>query len=183
MTEEPTKRCSKCGEIKPLSEFYRLGRSPDGRQRWCKPCASAQRQQWYEANPARKSEHDARSYARNRGKRLLQVRHYQQTHPQERAVITNRWRKQHPDEEKSSAARRHARRRGYQDAPVEHVDLRAVFGRYSGRCGICGQPVSWETADFDHIIPLKRGGSHTFDNLQPAHRSCNRKKGDKLPGE
>lgn len=33
------KRCTKCGETKPLEEFNkRSGKSPDGRQYYCKPC-------------------------------------------------------------------------------------------------------------------------------------------------
>jgi hypothetical protein len=32
------KRCTKCGETKPLSEFYRNKRKPDGRHSWCKAC-------------------------------------------------------------------------------------------------------------------------------------------------
>lgn len=34
------KRCGKCNVKKPLDEFYREARSKDGRQRWCKKCAS-----------------------------------------------------------------------------------------------------------------------------------------------
>ena len=33
------KRCSKCGETKPVSEFHVRRRSPDGLQSWCKACA------------------------------------------------------------------------------------------------------------------------------------------------
>ena len=36
--EEPTKRCSKCGEVKPMSEFYKDTRATDGRQSACKHC-------------------------------------------------------------------------------------------------------------------------------------------------
>jgi 5-methylcytosine-specific restriction endonuclease McrA len=31
----------------------------------------------------------------------------------------------------------------------------------------------------DHIIPLARGGSHTWDNVQLAHHLCNSLKGDR----
>lgn len=36
--EEPTKRCSKCGETKPLDDFGINRTSKDGKQRWCKAC-------------------------------------------------------------------------------------------------------------------------------------------------
>jgi hypothetical protein len=36
---DPSKRCSKCGAIKPLSEFHRLVTRPDGRRSECADCA------------------------------------------------------------------------------------------------------------------------------------------------
>lgn len=32
------KRCPKCGQTKPVSEFYRNLRTADGLQVWCKEC-------------------------------------------------------------------------------------------------------------------------------------------------
>lgn len=53
------------------------------------------------------------------------------------------------------------------------VDLRTVYARDSGICGICGEPVSIDVVTFDHIVPISRGGPHLFENLQPAHFGCN----------
>jgi len=36
-----TKRCTKCKQIKPLSEFYKSRRNPDGLHSWCKSCVNA----------------------------------------------------------------------------------------------------------------------------------------------
>ncbi|MBA7506554.1 hypothetical protein ES706_05245 [subsurface metagenome] len=41
---EPTKRCSRCGEMKPLDDFYRLSKSSDRRAAWCKTCSNKSRQ-------------------------------------------------------------------------------------------------------------------------------------------
>lgn len=57
-------------------------------------------------------------------------------------------------------------------------------------CGICGKPVDKTlkypdpmSPTIDHIIPLARGGHPAdLDNLQLAHRACNRAKSDKLQG-
>lgn len=38
MTTATMKRCSKCGETKPLSEFHQRKKSKDGRQAVCKVC-------------------------------------------------------------------------------------------------------------------------------------------------
>lgn len=56
-------------------------------------------------------------------------------------------------------------------------------------CGICGKPVDKSikypdpmSPTVDHIIPVSRNGDPvSLDNLQLAHRYCNRKKGDSLP--
>lgn len=37
----PTKVCSKCGETKPLTDFYKDKKASDGHQSWCKRCVSA----------------------------------------------------------------------------------------------------------------------------------------------
>lgn len=34
------KRCARCGATKPLGEFHRQPRGPQGRHSWCKPCAN-----------------------------------------------------------------------------------------------------------------------------------------------
>src|SRR3989304_5913060 len=44
------KVCTKCGDSKPFSEFYKR---KDGRYNlspWCKPCSRAARQEYYRAN-------------------------------------------------------------------------------------------------------------------------------------
>ena len=35
------KRCTKCGEVKALSEYHKEARAPDGRRANCKPCQCA----------------------------------------------------------------------------------------------------------------------------------------------
>ncbi len=54
-------------------------------------------------------------------------------------------------------------------------------------CAICGKPVDFSlkyphplSPTIDHIIPLSKGGHPSdIDNLQLAHRTCNRQKSDK----
>lgn len=54
---------------------------------------------------------------------------------------------------------------------------RIVFERDGGACAKCGA-----TADlqFDHIIPVSRGGNSSAANLQVLCGSCNRKKSDTI---
>lgn len=70
------------------------------------------------------------------------------------------------------------------------VTLKRVRQKYSDICQICGNPVDDTDIEkghikrlyptIDHIIPLSKGGSHTWDNVQLAHMSCNAGKCDKV---
>lgn len=53
----------------------------------------------------------------------------------------------------------------------------AVWNRDGGRCCICG---SRSELEFDHIIPVAKGGATTFRNLQLLCKTCNAKKSDKI---
>lgn len=70
--------------------------------------------------------------------------------------------------------------------------------RAEGRpCAICGKPIDYElktwtdpkdgrvkphplSYELDEIVPISLGGSPIdYDNLQPAHRACNQRRGNK----
>lgn len=48
-------------------------------------------------------------------------------------------------------------------------------------CGICGEPVATTDLSIDHIVPISRKGTDEWSNLQPAHKSCNSRKSNRLP--
>ena len=50
---------------------------------------------------------------------------------------------------------------------------RALWERDQGRCGLCGQPIAYEDAVVDHVLPVAHGGTTTPENLQVTHASCN----------
>lgn len=52
-----------------------------------------------------------------------------------------------------------------------------VWQRYSGRCGECN---STQYLEFDHIIPVARGGGNSDNNIQLLCRGCNSKKSDNI---
>ena len=55
-------------------------------------------------------------------------------------------------------------------------------------CAICGMPIDYGlpagdpmSFEVDEIVPVSLGGSELdWSNLQPAHRICNQKKGNKI---
>jgi len=61
------KKCSKCGETKPLSEFHQRKNSKDGHQGWCKSCAITNSVAYHKANPERKIAYDKTTSLRKYG--------------------------------------------------------------------------------------------------------------------
>jgi 5-methylcytosine-specific restriction endonuclease McrA len=69
----------------------------------------------------------------------------------------------------------------------ENVVPLMVFRRDNFQCQLCGiatdpcaTPSHESYPTIDHIIPVSRGGPHTYDNVQCACRKCNTRKGTKL---
>ncbi len=61
----------------------------------------------------------------------------------------------------------------------------AVFQMHAWTCYICQKPINrklrlpnFQAATIEHIKPLSKGGTHTWDNVAPAHAKCNFDKGD-----
>jgi 5-methylcytosine-specific restriction endonuclease McrA len=58
-------------------------------------------------------------------------------------------------------------------------------------CALCGKPVDKSLpagdpmcGEVDEIIPVSRGGSpYAMSNVQLAHRICNQRKGNRMPGD
>lgn len=76
---------------------------------------------------------------------------------------------------------------------LENVSLADIYKRDAGICHICGGQCSYDDytvvgdvfiagnyyPSIDHIIPLARGGVHSYDNVRLAHRICNARRGTK----
>ena len=57
---------------------------------------------------------------------------------------------------------------------ISHDVRRSVWRRDEGRCVECRAN---ENLEYDHIIPVSKGGNSTERNLQLLCESCNRSKG------
>ena len=84
------KKCSKCGEEKPLDEFNKQKRNPDGLNYNCKECLRADKKRWREANKdkirrSRKKWNDA-----NRDSRNLYNREHHRRNTLQKASLSDR---------------------------------------------------------------------------------------------
>lgn len=76
----------------------------------------------------------------------------------------------------------HRRRTRLLDQFVENVRIDELFDRHGGICALCGEPTlalgegakrDPRMPSIDHIIPVVRGGEHSYANTQLAHLRCN----------
>lgn len=95
------------------------------------------------------------------------------------------WREQNPEAYLEVRGAYNLRKLG---ATVDEIDRQTVFERDGWTCGICGGSIDPElrwpdrmSAQVDHVVPLAKGGDHSWENVQAAHFSCNAKKKDQAP--
>jgi hypothetical protein len=172
MTDPAMKRCTKCGEYKPLSDFHVRRKSADGLNLKCKQCVMQYVRRYVEINYSVILVRRRERYRDQRGTALSRMRDYRESHRE------------------TLAARERERRK----------TLRAqVFAHYGTVCACCG---SADDLTIDHVngdgaehrkelFGTPRGASgtqfylwlirHDFPSeppLQVLCRACNRSKRD-----
>lgn len=151
---------------------------------WVKPrrdstfCSTRCNTLWRDANGATCSEPGC-----DRGVRAKRVcsMHYKVQSRAEGRIKPDAW-----DERRKA---NYQRRRALKVATtVEEIRPLDVYERDEWTCGLCQQPVSAATLwphphspSLDHVLPLSKGGTHTWDNVQLAHLRCNVSKGNRVP--
>lgn len=88
---------------------------------------------------------------------------------------------------RSRQAKRRAVTRG---ASADLILTPALMERDGWTCQLCGSTipplVRWPDPLFgtiDHVVPLSRGGDHTWSNVQAAHLRCNMSKNAQTPDQ
>ena len=92
---------------------------------------------------------------------------------------------------KSKRVHKALRRAQCRGASAERVDPFEVFDRDKWKCQLCGVKTPKakrgsyddDAPELDHIVPLSKGGAHTYANTQCACRRCNGEKSDRPLGQ
>lgn len=128
------KRCSKCGEEKPTSGFYRHPETKDGLNSWCKDCTASRWQDWRARHP-----------------------NYKQTRTPEQR---HRWAQAEYRRDPTKKTRECQRRR--KENPLAYAARTAVGNALqSGRlvrpsaCSACGKPCKPDGHHEDYTKPLE----------------------------
>jgi hypothetical protein len=118
------KKCTKCGEVKPLDEFKKDKRRPDGASSWCKPCAEK-----YAKAKNYPSKRGTKEAAKARRKRYV-------IKNRERVNAYNRnYRKDHKRPVLPETSRDFHLRRAY---GISLAEYESMLEQQGGVCLICG---------------------------------------------
>jgi hypothetical protein len=180
------KACAICKEQKPFEDFApgKNGKTHS----YCRPCYKAWAHQNYlknrEAKLARQKEQrklnpqkfrdvERRASAKNKSKRDRYQKLWAKANPDKRRQYARNWRAKNKEAVVDASHRRRAKIRKATIQPVSKSDLKKILSRPCIYCGAKAEQI-------DHVVPLVRGGGHTFGNLAPSCAFCNQSKRDKL---
>lgn len=158
------KTCCRCKAIKPIAAYNKRANTKDGLMHYCRECQKAASQLQYRKDP---------------DKHKKRMRSWQLQNPEARRIIERRCYagnkvvmvSRHTDHNRKRRAAK------YGNGPIDDITLQEVFERDKGICQICKTVCTYEQSSIDHCIALINGGTHTWDNVQLAHRTCNSSKG------
>jgi 5-methylcytosine-specific restriction endonuclease McrA len=111
--------------------------------------------------------------ANNPAARLARDRAYKLRHLDQVRAGHKRHRQKYPEQRWAISQRRRARELGAA-GNFTTFEWRGLMVRFGHRCAYCGAQGPLQA---DHRIPLSRGGTHHIENILPACRSCNLRKG------
>ena len=132
----------------------------------------AARVAYYQAHKTERAAYQKAYHEAHKTERAAHRKVHREAHKAERAAYDKAYRLAYPDKALDRWSRRRARKRA---ATIENVSRAVVYERDGGRCHICGKKVGkrWH---LDHLIPLARGGEHSYKNVAVSHPKCNMSK-------
>ena len=182
-----SKPCSRCKQIKLLTEFNKQTKAVDGRQSKCRDCEVEVRRNYYLRNREReiarvnqwhltteKGQANRLKYGNKSGVPRKPAK------PKVYIPLAQQSEKTRIRLQAKGAKSRMKRRANFRNAEkslITNNDLKRLLRQ---SCLYCQ---SKDRITIDHIIPLARGGRHSIGNLAPACFDCNTRKGAKLVTE
>ncbi len=130
--------------------------------------------------PNKKKASDKRYVERNATKVRKIKNDWNKLHRPLMTLIHKKWKVANPDKYRAHKNKRRLREMG---SLVEIVEYDKVWKAHSGTCYLCKTVIEKGTEHYDHVIPLSRGGTHSYKNIKPTHALCNLRKNNKTPEE
>lgn len=181
-TDHPdgTRTCASCAERQPIDQFDKDRTASRGRRAKCKRCRSAQAKTWYAENQQRQMLRQRERFNRNRDAIRVQDQERYVRHKPKRLELA-----------KAGSHKRRTRLRQVEFDPT--ISVEELRQRYGDFCAYCDIEMSFEPivnhvynparATIEHVVPLSKGGGHTWDNTCLACWECNVRKNARTPYE
>lgn len=164
---ETTKKCYKCGEIKPLDDFQKCEKTPRGIQNICRVCKNERGRT--EENKAKNREHYQENIEHIR--EIDRLRYYRDK--EKRTELNNKCRKARGRCEEVNKRRAKIKNLAYE---FTKGDWSKCLDHFNELCCYCGGTGILQQ---EHFIPLTKGGNYTKDNILPACNKCNNSKNNR----
>lgn len=149
--------------------FVKYRENPENRKRK----RDAEKARRRKETPAQRERRLLMQKCSNARRRQKMIAYRQQTKARANAK-KREWRKRNRDKDNDYRNRRRAIK--YGSPFTEKIARRELIARDGSFCYLCGKVLLNHEVTLDHVIPLSRGGEHSYDNLKIACRPCNVKK-------
>ena len=167
------RKCTKCGELRDLSEFYNQANCNLNLTTRCKQCSKDYNISYYIKNKEKIKNKSRIDYSKNRSTIIGRITKRYKENPHIIKERVKKWRAENMDKKLVYDENRRLQKmsNGGTITAIEWEELKDKYGNKCLRCGKTNIRLS-----LDHVIPLSKGGKHTIGNSQPLCRSCNSKK-------
>ena len=189
------KACSKCGEVKPLEEFFVESKVKSGRGASCKECRKAQikkyrvenrdeiavyRKKYYEENRDEVLARNRKHYEENRDKELARGKKYYKENRDKELARNKKYSAENLQKKAAITAKRRAALLERIPSWSNEADLKAIKKIYA-RCKRINR-LTGIKHQVDHVIPLQGdgiSGLHHSTNLAIIPAALNKSKYNK----
>lgn len=175
-----TKKCTKCGVEKFITEFYRNSTHRGGYASECKSCTLKYCSEYQRNHKADVNERARKRYAKNPKKYRKQSSEWYKAHPDVRKEVVKKSERKHPrpSDKNSIYCNNRRARRINAEGNFTLDEWKNLCDKYKNKCLCCGRDDVKLSPD--HVVPLFLNGTNWISNIQPLCRSCNSKKGIKI---
>lgn len=190
MAEAETRRCLRCEQVLPLTDFRKNHKMAGGYSNRCKPCLNAlDHARWAAMSADERLDKRSQYRAQNEAFRAanpLRVKqqkaaHYQRTSERCKERCYD-WRKKNPERFRALARGWSNRRRELVQGGITAKQQADWASTQAKVCHWCGKRCA-RKYQIDHIVPLVRGGEHQIANLAITCPQCNLRKNSRDPIE
>lgn len=158
------KKCAKCGELKPLTDYHKRSSTASGLSSRCKVCLNEKTRVWVKNNPQMHIQQMREYYKKNKDKVIQYIA---------------RWQRENYEKVKVIQHRRYARKLALPDT-LTHTDLSNTLSTFNNSCALSSNI----DIHLDHFVALSTGHVGTvYENMTPLSVTLNTSKGNKNPFE